>query len=418
MKILFLVKFFHPFDRGGSEWSTHDLARALTRKGHEITVVTPNYGAKNNEVIEGIKIIRMPFPKKLSNKQSSIAPYWTNNLIWYTTSTIYCLYIILKGKYQVIHIQNNEFLPAGIIAGYITKKPSIATFRDYQSLCNLGFCLWKSNKVCNLGRYLKHDFQFFYQNYVAEKSLLKYTTLLLAALRGFFTQKILYFFEKKLTARIAVSQKVAEIFSANGIKNLKVIHNVVLINSKPKSNKEGEIIYTGKLSKGKGIDLLFKTLPGVLEKLKGVNVSIIGSGHLEKFLKKYVQEKGIENLVKFEGHMPHALVLEKIINASLVVVPSVWPEPLPRSIIETVLSGTPIVATDVGGNKEIIKNNFYGNLVRPQVEDIKRGIINTYKNKNIYKKNIMGDLDHLKKYFSEETVASYETVYSNLINNK
>lgn len=415
MKILFLVKYFQPFDIGGSEWSTHDLAKSLISKGHQITVITPNYGAKSHENLEKIDVIRIPFPIKFKKHKSSVAPYWTNNIIWYVASTIYCSYVILKGKFQIIHIQNNEFIPAGVISGLLFKKPTVVTFRDYQSLCNLGFCLWKNNKACNFRKYLAFDFQFFYQNYVFDKNIVKHYLLALAAIRGYVMQKILYFFAKKATFKIAVSQKVAEIFSVNGIKNLRVIHNVVLINNRPKSNKVREIIYAGKLSKGKGVDLLFKALPGVLKKLKGVNVSIIGSGHLEEFLKKYVQEKGIKNQVKFLGHLPHSLVLAKIRNASLVVVPSVWPEPMPRSLIETILSGTPVVATDVGGNKEVIKNNFYGNLVKPQVDDLKNGIINTYKNRYIYKKNISSDLNLLKKHFSSETVISYETTYSNLI---
>ena len=63
MKILFLVKFYMPFDRGGSEWSTHDLAKLLTARGHKVTILTPNYGAKKEERLDGIAVKRFPFFK-------------------------------------------------------------------------------------------------------------------------------------------------------------------------------------------------------------------------------------------------------------------------------------------------------------------------------------------------------------------
>ncbi len=56
MKILFLAKFYQPFDRGGSEWSTRDLAYLLTGNGHSVTVVTPNFGAKSKDTIDKINL--------------------------------------------------------------------------------------------------------------------------------------------------------------------------------------------------------------------------------------------------------------------------------------------------------------------------------------------------------------------------
>src|SRR3990167_1805174 len=127
MKILFLVKFYQPFDRGGSEWSAHDLAKLLVEKGHSVTVLTPNYSnQKSREIIDGIEINRHRFFIKLSNPKSQISPIWTNNTFWFIYSSFLCTWLVLREKFDLIHVHNNEFIPASIIASIFTKKKVVA----------------------------------------------------------------------------------------------------------------------------------------------------------------------------------------------------------------------------------------------------------------------------------------------------
>lgn len=414
MKIIFLVKFYHPFDRGGSEWSARDLACLLVKKGHLVTVVTPNYGAARLETIDGVNIFRMPFPIKLKNHKGQIAPFWLSNTIWFIASAIFCLFVALAKKADIIHIHNNEFLPAGVIAASIIKKPSVVTFRDYQALCPLGFCLWQSKRTCNLNEYIAGDFKFFWENYVSGKNSIKYLILALAALRARVTQKILYLFAKKTNFKIAVSQKVAEIFKDNGLRNLKVINNAVLVSLKTISKDSKQIIYAGKLSKGKGVDLLFETLPKVFSKIPDASLKVIGSGHLLPILKGTAKSQKLSSKVSFLGHLSHDEVLKEIRKSALTVVPSVWPEPLPRTIIEAILLAVPVVATNVGGNQEIVKKG-YGIICQPNPRALQGAICLGLAKREIYKKNIMKDLKRLKNHFSNEAVRNHEKIYEQLI---
>lgn len=411
MNILFLTKFYTPFDRGGSEWSTRDLAYLLTKDGHSLTIATPNYGAKSSEIVDGIKVIRIPFPVKLNSHKGSIAPYWTNNILWFAYSAIFCLILAIKNRYEIIHVQNNEFLPAAVITAKILGKKTVATFRDYQVICNLGFCLWHGDKSCSPKKYLASDFEFFYKNYVESKSTPKYYILKLAAIRAWLAQKILYYFAKKIDYKIAVSKKVSIIFQANGIYGLKVIHNPVIINKKPLEISNNKILYVGKLSKGKGVDILFNSLGIVVPKLKGVTIEVIGSGHLRKMLDQSVKDNNLSSKVKFFGQLSHDQVLDKMSKSALVIVPSVWPEPLPRSVIETILSGTPVVASNVGGIGEIVKNNRYGILTTPSKEGLEKAIYEAFNKRIVFKKNVKKDINLLKNHFSKDVVRSYMQVY-------
>src|SRR3989344_210826 len=379
MKIIFLIKFYQPFDRGGSEWSTHDLAKLFTQKGHQVTILTPNYGTKSFEVIEKIQIHRFPFVKKLKDPKSPITPWWTNNIFWFIYTSLYISWFVFKNKPDIIHIHSNEFIPSGVLAGKLNKKPSVVTFRDYQALCNLGFCLWEKDKTCkNLGEYLRKDFNFFYQNYIYDKSPFKYFFLQMAAVHGWVMQKIVYFFAKQISTKVAVSQKVAKIFTANGLDHLRVINNPVIMSAKLSERTSTEIIYIGRLSKGKGVDMLLDAFLQICGKLRNVKLKIIGSGVLAKELERKIKEAGLGSRIILTGQLNHDQVLEQIKKAALVVTPSIWPEPLPRSAIESLLSGIPVVATKRGGITEVVKNNRYGVLVSPNKNSLAKEILAAY----------------------------------------
>ncbi|MDP2649739.1 MAG: glycosyltransferase family 4 protein [bacterium] len=416
MKILFLVKFYPPYDRGGSEWSTRDLAKLMIAEGHEILVVTPNYGNKINETIDGINIYRLPFPIKLKNPKSKIAPFWTNNLLWFIYSSVYCLYFCIKTQIDIIHVHSNEFIPSAIATRTFLKKPTVVTFRDYQSLCSLGFCLWQKNKTCTISEFIKKDFIFFYKNYVTSKNPINYAGLLAASLRAMIMQKIIYIFSKKIDFKVAVSQKVAEIFKANGIYDVKVINNPVCVKVPIWNKSSNEILYVGKLSKGKGVDMFFKVILNLIKEMPNLKFKLIGSGYLEKQLKSQIEVNSAGSRIKLMGQLDHAETLNQIRKAALVVVPSIWPEPLPRSIIETIVSGTPVVATKVGGIPEIIKDKIYGVLSSPNEKSLTKAIIYGFDNRDRLKRNITKDMQKIQKHFSTDVVKDYIQVYKKAFN--
>lgn len=414
MNILFLVKFYQPFDRGGSEWSTHDLAKLLSQKGHNVTVLTPNYGsAGKKEIIEGISICRMPFFKKLKNPKDQLAPWWTNNIFWFALTILFCLWFVAKQKFDIIHIHSNEFLPAGVITALLTAKPTVATFRDYQIICNLGFCLWRSPKACNWYQYLKNDFSFFYENYVLAKRPYKFLLLTVAALRARISQKLLYFFAKRVDYKIVVSQKVADVFKANGIPSSKVIHNPVIVSHRA-SKPTNDIIYIGRFSKGKGLDLYFDLIPKISKKIPNAQFKLIGSGYLKEELTKKIPPS-LANKILFTGQLTHDQVLKIVAKAALVVVPSIWPEPLPRTAIEAILLQTPVVATNVGGIAEVIANNRYGILVNPTSASLTTAIIKGFQRKEWLAKNIQKDLSILKRHFSSKIQEEYLKIYQQAV---
>jgi glycosyltransferase involved in cell wall biosynthesis len=87
---------------------------------------------------------------------------------------------------------------------------------------------------------------------------------------------------------------------------------------------------------------------------------------LESTLKREAKELGIERNVLFLGYRPD--VSELLQAMDVFVLPSLS-EGLSLSILEAMASGTPVVATAVGGNPEIILDGQTGHLVPPRSGD-------------------------------------------------
>jgi glycosyltransferase involved in cell wall biosynthesis len=113
------------------------------------------------------------------------------------------------------------------------------------------------------------------------------------------------------------------------------------------------VLFAGRLSPGKGVPDLLSATPYVAARVPGVQVVLAGPGNIAT----------TDPQVRSLGSIPHEAVMGLHHLADLVVVPSVWPEPLSRVILEAMATGRPVVGTAVGGTPEMISHGENGLLV-------------------------------------------------------
>jgi len=137
--------------------------------------------------------------------------------------------------------------------------------------------------------------------------------------------------------------------------------------------KKYDILFVGRLTKAKGVDILLKAIKIIKEKYqKEIRAAIVGKGYLDEELKGLVMELGIEKEVEFLGVRRD---IEKLMQSTkLFVLPSRW-EGLPLTILEAMSSGVGIIATKVGGIPEVIENEKEGILISPEDPEALAGAI-------------------------------------------
>lgn len=417
MKILYLIDYFYPFSHGGSEWSLYYLMQSLLKKGFKISVITPNFGTVSKETWKKISINRHPFLiKLLKNNPTAVSPYWFNNFIFIFISTIYLLFLIRKLKPEVIHLQGHYYLPAALIAKLIFGLPVIVTIRDYQILCPFGFCLNPNNKFlkCDGKRFFKEDLKYYLSNYHKQSSLLKRFFIVIASFRVRLVNYLYRWLLKKVNKIVCISKKQQTIFNINGFKNTEVIYNSVAF---PKTNKKilkEQIIYIGRLTPGKGIEVLLQSCVDILREDKKLKLLIIGQGFLNDQLRKRINSLKIGNQVILTGQLGHNQVLEILQQSKLCVVPSCWEEPFGRVALEAQACGVPVVASDKGGLPEIVENGVTGYVTQPDKVNLTKAIRKALKNNFQLRKNIRKQKNNLYRKFNLSVTYAYCKLYKSL----
>jgi glycosyltransferase involved in cell wall biosynthesis len=111
-----------------------------------------------------------------------------------------------------------------------------------------------------------------------------------------------------------------------------------------------DLVYLGELRSAKGVDTLIEAL-ALLKRHDGLTprILIVGSGPDEALLRQMTVEQGVASQCVFEPPGPIRAALAK---AHVMVIPS-RAESLPYVILEAAAAAQPLIATDVGGIKEI-----------------------------------------------------------------
>jgi len=170
---------------------------------------------------------------------------------------------------------------------------------------------------------------------------------------------------------LCVSKFIAQRLADQGFPRHKLITHYIGINCKniiKPTIKNGPMLFVGRLTKKKGVDLLLKAIRKLQEK-KGPlpSLYIAGSGSQEASLKKLAN--GLKT-IKFIGWQNH-IALQKIMkDAQAVIVPSREAddgdcEGLPTVILEAIRAGTVVIATNHAGIPEIIEDKVSG-LLTPE----------------------------------------------------
>lgn len=170
---------------------------------------------------------------------------------------------------------------------------------------------------------------------------------------------------EKIAGWVALSHHQKSLCVQMGIPESRihvVPHFYTLHQTPPAPCPEGDVLFLGRLSKEKGVDLLLKAWNQV--RSGGRHLQICGTGPEEESLRKLVPALGLKN-VYFRGFVTGNALEEIWRQSAFVVIPSIVPETFGMVVAEAWARHRPCLAFRLGSPAEIIENDRDGRLVEP-----------------------------------------------------
>lgn len=232
------------------------------------------------------------------------------------------------------------------------------------------------------------------------------------------------------TKIIVVSDAVGKMFSQDDKRHEKVIkiYNGVDIEAfNPNLNgdevklefnlKSQPIVGTiGRLVELKGHEYLLEAVAEVVKIFPNAKFLIVGDGPMQDDLKTLVKMHSIQESVIFTGYRSDVANLMAAMD--VIVLCSILPDSFPRSVIEAMAMGKPVIGTNIGGVPEAIDDGVTGLLVPPKdSQALAKAMITLLQDKPRAKQMGIAGRKRVEQFFSiDKNIRDTEKVYMELVN--
>ncbi|MEX2055142.1 MAG: glycosyltransferase family 4 protein [Candidatus Andersenbacteria bacterium] len=326
MKLLLINNEFPPIGGGGSTVTKYAI-EYLTKAGHEVTLITSRYrNLPKREMIDGATIIRIPAIRRYKDfcSQWELVIFGLSALIYTFAYTF---------RHRVDFIQAYFAVPAGWVA-WVIKMTRGIPYAVYFGGSDI--------PGANPSRY-KNIYPFL-------------TPLLRRIWRG-------------AEFRTVCSQELVRLskLADPNVEFLCIPNGVDTNRFKPidrSANPKVKILFIGRLIPRKGFQRVIRALPLVKAKTtKPFEIEVVGTGAEKGDLDHLAEELGVSELIHYVGTVPYD-ELEKAYQYADIFILTSLSEGMPSVILEAMGCALPIIASDVGGNNEIVHDGHNGYLIK------------------------------------------------------
>ncbi|HPG29363.1 MAG TPA: glycosyltransferase family 4 protein [bacterium] len=198
-----------------------------------------------------------------------------------------------------------------------------------------------------------------------------------------------------------------KIYSGIDVENFKPADAKTKFEIKQKLNvKETDFVIgeVAKLWEGKGHQTIIEAVKILKPKIPGLKVLFIGEGYLRAELENSVNKYGLQETVIFTGFIENVCDYNSILDISLLISDF---EGMGRVILESMICGSPVIAAEVGGIVDIIKNYETGLLVEASnPKMLSEKIMELYCSPDLRKKLAANATKRLSAEFTAKEMAS------------
>jgi glycosyltransferase involved in cell wall biosynthesis len=216
--------------------------------------------------------------------------------------------------------------------------------------------------------------------------------------------KICYKWASRMAKKIiTVSRDSKKDLEKNGIKKVISVWTGISGKKEHKKLKRNELVvgFSGAICWEKGIRDFIEVAFVIKERIKNIKFLLVGDGPELSWAKEAVKVLGMEKNFVFAGWQKN--VVSFLGQMDVFFFPTRHLEGLSLALLEAMAGGIPIVARDIGGNRELVVNGKTGYLFKEETpEKVAEIIVKLLKDKK--KRGAMGRAarERVEKYFSEE----------------
>lgn len=302
-----------------------NLSKMLIEKGHKVTIITRgSWNKTQREVIDGVEVIKVQF--------IPLYPFYIHLHGIFVNK----IFMSLESQIDIVHIHSplTPFIETSLPVIATLHTPMLVDYR-YVKLTSFYSILSKIS-----ARFVSYSLEL----------------------------KLLQTSDRVTTVSRSIAQELKKHYL--GINKIFVIGNGVdekffFPAQNSNENRNTYIMYAGRIDREKGLFDLIECAKYICNQKSDILFLLAGKGPDIDTLKKKAKKLGLQDKFKFSGQVGRNQLVRLYQNSTIFAFPS-YHEGIPTVLLEAMACGLPIVATDVRGNRDLIKHGKNGILVPPR----------------------------------------------------
>ncbi len=352
VRILHVNKFL--YRRGGAEGYMIDVADLQRRAGHDVAL----WGMHHPEDQEPhlLEDTFAPYLELEPPPSGLSALTAAGRMVWSPSARRGMERALRSFRPDVVHCHNIfHHLSPSILAPVRSRGiPCVMTLHDYKLACP-SYQMLDHGRMCDLC--VTGGTWHAVKQRCKDDSLMG--SSLLAIESGLHRLTDAY---GKVDVFISPSTFLADVVSRFGItpERIRVVNHFVDLQDVPRASEPGQgFLFAGRLANEKGVDTLIEAMSLLPE---GAHLDVAGDGPLREPLERLAAERA-PGRITFHGRLDLPQLQRLLVGAIASVVPSRWYENQPMTILESFAAAVPVVATNLGGMPELVRDEVEGLLI-------------------------------------------------------
>lgn len=347
MKIAFINSLYYPNEIGGAEKAVRTIAEQTVLDGHEAVVIAlAADGMAKTDMVNGVKVYYVPLAN-VGFMHGKIPLTKWQKLVWYIIDA----YNPIMGRRvaDILRTEKPDILETNNLQGFsvsawrAAKKlgiPVVQVLHDYYLSC-INSTMYTRKRNC--------DVQCLHCKCLCtpRRKLSDIPSIISSVSRRTFN---------RIHSSGMFPETTPVVYSSSAIRLDDLLDGI----ERPTHQAEAPLIvgFLGRLEPLKGIDVLLEAVSRIKD--NKVKLLVAGGGnpaYLEELKNRYTSSQ-----IEFLGIVPPQKLFAQI---HLLVVPSVWEDPLPRVVAESQACGIPVAISKIGGMPEIVEDGMTGYYFEP-----------------------------------------------------